>query len=320
VRPPSSEERIVSGVVPETAFVGEPGGLLYHYTSFDGLLGILRSGKLWASSIHHLNDAREITFALDKFAEIVKEEIEREPGRFDKDTLTGLARVIDSLRLVTARVGLQMNIVYEFVATFSEDGDLLSQWRGYCPGYGGVSIGFNPQELRSLGDRHGFDLGPCRYDEAGQTKLLRDLMEQGAVFAHDQPEVGYDGIAPEITRALYGHYNILWPVHPQLLQVAAIIKHPGFKEEKEWRLVSKPGAANSLELDFRASPTTIVPYLSIPLARDEGDTTLPIDKIVVGPGPQQRLTMVSVEKLLWEYGLVQRCKIDKSQTEYRGWR
>ncbi len=310
----------MTNVIPEAAFVGEPGGLLYHYTSFDGLLGILRSGKLWASSIHHLNDAREIIFALEKFTEIVKEESERKPGRFDRDTLNGLAGVIDSLSLVTKRVGLQMNIVYEYVATFSEAGDLLSQWRGYCPGYGGVSIGFNPRELRSMGERHGFDFGPCRYDEAGQTELLRDVMEQVAAFVHDQAEVAQGGPLPLISKAISGHYDIIWPAHPQLLQVAAIIKHSGFKEEKEWRLVSKTGAANLLGVEFRVSPTTIVPYLSIPLVGDEEDSTLPIKEIVVGPGPQQRLTMVSVQELLWAYGLSQHCRVTKSETEYRGWR
>jgi hypothetical protein len=35
---------------------------VYHYTSTDGLLGILDSGHLWATDLRYLNDTSELHF------------------------------------------------------------------------------------------------------------------------------------------------------------------------------------------------------------------------------------------------------------------
>lgn len=37
----------------------KPNGTLYHYSTSSGLLGIFRTKKLWTTSIHYLNDAKE---------------------------------------------------------------------------------------------------------------------------------------------------------------------------------------------------------------------------------------------------------------------
>ena len=36
--------------------------VLYHYTTSEGLLGILRDDKLWATDIFHLNDSSEFEY------------------------------------------------------------------------------------------------------------------------------------------------------------------------------------------------------------------------------------------------------------------
>ena len=38
--------------------------ILYHYTSAAGLIGILETGKIWATSIRHLSDASEFIYTL----------------------------------------------------------------------------------------------------------------------------------------------------------------------------------------------------------------------------------------------------------------
>jgi hypothetical protein len=40
---------------------------LYHYTTREGLLGILCSGTVWTTNIRFLNDASEYTYAQSKF-------------------------------------------------------------------------------------------------------------------------------------------------------------------------------------------------------------------------------------------------------------
>jgi hypothetical protein len=64
-----------------------------------------------------------------------------------------------------------------FIGSLSEEHDLLSQWRSYCPD-GGVSIGFVFDDLRRIAEAHGFRLMKCIYPEARKQELLKELIEE----------------------------------------------------------------------------------------------------------------------------------------------
>jgi hypothetical protein len=102
---------------------------LYHYTSLDALVSIVETKRLRASNIRFLND-------------------ESESLRLKEDVVAILRR----LATTTADKQLVANVLHSiektprqshFVASLSERGDLLSQWRAYCPSGLGVSIGFS---------------------------------------------------------------------------------------------------------------------------------------------------------------------------------
>jgi hypothetical protein len=48
---------------------------LYHYTSIDGLHGIVENRSIWASMIHYLNDAAELKTAISICQEILTKEL-----------------------------------------------------------------------------------------------------------------------------------------------------------------------------------------------------------------------------------------------------
>lgn len=48
---------------------------LYHYTTSNGLLGILDSDTLWASKIHYLNDSTEFELALSLATQVLREKL-----------------------------------------------------------------------------------------------------------------------------------------------------------------------------------------------------------------------------------------------------
>jgi hypothetical protein len=52
---------------------GEPEHL-YHYTTAEGLVGIVRDRKLWATDIFHLNDRREFIHGI----KLAVEELQRD--------------------------------------------------------------------------------------------------------------------------------------------------------------------------------------------------------------------------------------------------
>jgi hypothetical protein len=95
-----------------------PPAVLYHYTSMSALLSIVRSGRIWASHCRFLNDRSEITTMWDAVEKRLDERIAKEPS-------TQAAAVLSE---VTAAVK-ERKSSNEFVASFSENGDDLSQWR-----------------------------------------------------------------------------------------------------------------------------------------------------------------------------------------------
>ena len=107
---------VFSGLTPKVREV------VYHYCGPDGLLGILRSRAIWATSMIHLNDTSERTFA----AELIRSVALRLAGKDSAESQPpeGLPALLLIERAESA---------ISYVACFSEHDDLLSQWRAYAP-------------------------------------------------------------------------------------------------------------------------------------------------------------------------------------------
>ena len=118
-------------------YAERPTRLLYHYTSLTGLMGIVKSGSLYATDIRFFNDAAEMAHA----ANLIRCEIVRRTDVYGANTtLLSQFREWVSNRLTNGHM--------QFVVSFTANGNILSQWRGYCPKGQGVSIGFHPDVLR----------------------------------------------------------------------------------------------------------------------------------------------------------------------------
>ncbi|HET8798761.1 MAG TPA: hypothetical protein VFO89_13795, partial [Thermoanaerobaculia bacterium] len=60
---------------------------LYHYTTADGLRGILTHGHIWATNVRYMNDRSELTYA----REVVFDELNRAVASCDHPVKTWLA-------------------------------------------------------------------------------------------------------------------------------------------------------------------------------------------------------------------------------------
>jgi hypothetical protein len=139
--------------------------------------------------------------------------------------------------------------VYIYVCCFSQEGDLLSQWRAYCRDGGGVSLGFDPIELRGIAAAQGFTLVKCIYDERQAIALINGLI-QDAVVAR-RAGIPLD----KISETFIGLF----------LQIAPAIKHGSFWEEREWRLVSSPKRMDDPRGRYREGDTLITPFFDLGL-------------------------------------------------------
>lgn len=108
---------------------------LWHYTSADGLQGILQSSRLRCSHARLTNDLTEIAFGWDFTKRYLEKEYRNE-------------RELRSILPATFAYGdnLHGNVHY-FVFCLSERADSISQWRAYGRGGAGYAICFAADKL-----------------------------------------------------------------------------------------------------------------------------------------------------------------------------
>ncbi len=115
---------------------------LWHYTSYAALKGIVSSKQIWATEYRFLNDREEFLHAKELAQKLAEEEPE----------YTGQAFPAREMLQKAVNVVFNTGYLHEerlriMVASFSEEGDQLSQWRGYADDSRGVSIGLDLRKL-----------------------------------------------------------------------------------------------------------------------------------------------------------------------------
>lgn len=271
---------------------------IYHYTTQLGLLGIISSGQIWASALFYMNDAAEFTYTVEIARQLLL--------KFKNAMLPEHSIVIDAMGHALTYASSQ----YTFVCSFSEEKDLLSQWRAYSPSGNGFSIGFDYSQLKDPMERQGFKLGRCIYDEQEQIELLLQVLQ--SLFDHYVQELAKPDGLPAQRVADFTSYLFVEIVQ----QIAPLFKHPSFKEEKEWRLISKPLKLGDQSIQHREGKSMIIPYLNFDLKGTDGKMI--IKEIVVGPAPHMELSRQSVNSLLLTK-IHEPCDIQLSKIPYRAW-
>jgi hypothetical protein len=267
---------------------GSPTTTLFHYTSARGMLGILDTGNIYASSAYHLNGSMEFRYAIELMVEQVRARLNSERGPWN--AIYG--QLLDQLPSTVQDAQV-------FVVSFSEEGDLLSQWMAYSGPSNGFALGLSPEHFEAARTA-GFRLVRCVYDRTRQVELA-----SAAIDAICQSGTLLDEEAID-----------------KILITAAALKHPGFFREAEWRLI-KPLVLASSEsggILFREGRLGLVPYLNAPLVLDSGK--LVPSAIHIGPSGDATATAAAINALLYARGLKRflggsRVKVVPSSTPYR---
>jgi len=274
-------------------FVDGRRGLIYHYTDAAGLLGIVSSNRFWASDVSFLNDSSEGLLFPQRIIEFMRQK----PGG-----LTSLEEQI----VVLFQDGLEKHPkpTSAFTISFCDDGDLLSQWRGYGSFGSGYAIGFEPDNMVhvQLGQ-----LVEVQYGFEGIRQLALDLL---SIFVEANPKWS----------AIIGSF--CEQAAQAIRYLSLVFKSAGYKEERETRILTRPNdkPGHPFEvmapLKFRARGADIVPYVSLaPLLirakdgspfelpkSDEHPASLPIRRIVTGPGVDYLRNKSSLDRLLAAHG------------------
>jgi hypothetical protein len=261
---------------------GDAPEMLYHYTDVAGLIGILSSSSLWATNLRFMNDAEELAHSWRLMLEVLREAKNRARSRAQVELIEEIERAARS----------EWTGYPDFYATsFTENGDLLSQWRGYGSSGGGYAIGFDAARLGGTSSRHTQPhriLNRVIYDEQSQLRVLRATADRMLdLFANVDPT----------SAAITSARARLFAALGEIVGFVFSFKDPAWGEEQEWRAVRSVPVDEQDEIHFRPHGGIPVPYITLAIGND-AHGRLPIREIVLGPRADNETAARSVELLL----------------------
>lgn len=117
-----------------TSILLDDGEVVYHYTSPEGLLGILESRKLWFTECSVLNDRSEGQYIFQKTKELLLK------GQYNEHYIDFVLKALDNKP--TSKC---------FICSFSRSDDCLPLWRNYTKSsnYAGYNIAFSVKALKN---------------------------------------------------------------------------------------------------------------------------------------------------------------------------
>src|SRR6266849_10995673 len=183
---------------------------LWHYTTAESLIGILKTGQIWSTQVTCVNDSLEQKY----FGDLVYAAVKVMRAKNTDPTLAIMLRVADEW------LGIRdFTTASHFVACFSEVEDDLGQWRGYGSGDCGYAIGFRPDGiLEALKGRPSAALLPMNYHDEAHNFLVNDVLR----FAQ---RCFLDGIKRGLTDVERWAREFLSAFATELDIFACVIKH-----------------------------------------------------------------------------------------------
>ena len=314
-----------------TQEISEKHSELFHYTSKQGLIGILKSQCLWATHYKHLNDATEFqlmrTEMVERLFPFLKQMAVKHFRSSGIKTKNRMRKAGGPIKIARQEAEVIVKSFYEasfgeteygspimdpFITSFCAHTDdkiyeiengLLSQWRGYSE-EGGYAIVFDAAKL-------------CNSYSKDEQRYDIQFLQIGDVVYQGDEEVFEENFNEGIQKILEVHRNFLetgqWGVGEMfnyVLSMFSRLKHRAFFEEREVRSIVIPMTADAERQYKMADPNYVSPDKLIkPIqTRADGvpyiemlgdiDTPLPIKRIIVGPQTNQAQAVKEIQHLV----------------------
>lgn len=270
--------------------------VLYHYTTRNGLEGILAGGGLRANHRSTMNDTGEFKYAKD----LIYETLDRIALRRD------LPRIAQSLVEFTRRNldiflkdTIEVSSAYCACLTFHADDS--RHWTKYADDGKGYAIGIDllrymySVTARVENGEPLFLFAPVTYDVRRQRDLATRLVEAGVNDMRYYAETG-SYTQTELTQL---RNRITLEINAYLLVLVDFLKSPKYADEKEMRLIPDPvsGTFEARGVQHFVRNGTRIPYVFIDL-RSPITTRIPLFEIRIGPRASFAEELDYIEDLL----------------------
>jgi len=275
-------------------FDPQNGSVIYHYSTEFVLKSICKNQELWLSDIYSMNDSSEFEWGRQLFVDVLKNNKNEFDQRFRFFIICSVMSAVPN--------------TLPAIASFSKNGDLLSQWRAYAEDGMGYSIGF---DSGAIYEGLGVNINSVVYDVKEQYNLVLSTL-RGLHAMWKTKEENFETIQ----------------IPSQIFAIdLAYFKNPTFFEEQEVRIIrllvgeneyfrdvggnSEFNQSKPLQVLTRRKDEDIIKYVKLPIKFKDSHI---IKEIIIGP--KNKKPIEEVEKQLFGLGL-RGISIKRSKSTYR---
>jgi hypothetical protein len=269
--------------VERTADLVKRKGRFVHYTSAENAINIFNSKQVWLRSARSMNDFMEVEHGFQYLLDF----FQKDENKFRKEfynIANGFCEGAAEEAIKPFDQWLPTVRFNTYLACFSEHDDdedafgRLSMWRTYGRSSVGVAIVLNSAPFMLKSETLNIFASPVSY-------LSREKFHEGLLSIMKRMNAESEFLK-SVPRQV-----IINSIFAMLLLGSTCSKHPGFREEREWRVIAvpkifpSPVLSNSIEM-IAGIPQLVfkVPLKDIP---DQGlvGVEIPafVDRVIIGP-------------------------------------
>jgi len=264
------------GLIEEFSSVEKENKKFVYYTSADTAIKVIQGKRLWFRNATVMNDYSEISYGLDLMRKVFSGEAGVQFKKAIEEIHTGTINDVDQLITAWER-DWRLETYIACISTHCREEDengRLSMWRAY----GNTALVIKNTPMVAITDKLNVHSIPVLYmNEKDLFKYISIVTK--AIIAN----ISY-------LRGL-GKNTLIGYLHHMLLRFAIGTKHPGFAEEKEWRLFYRPTEKLSPAMEEEIVVLDGVPQkiYKLPLAHEPekglygADISSLLDRIIIGP-------------------------------------
>ena len=308
---------------------------VYHYCSLDVFKKIISGGSLRLSDISKSNDSLEIEWITKDIKEIFLKSYSDEKTMYFMTSfpIVLFEEMIDFC--INKYFNSDNKLYHFFVCCFSENGDLLSQWRGYADDGKGIAIGFDKNIFQNIEITFQSDstkekfikFDKVVYNRKNQqrflmkyaNKLIDDIKDEIKMFskANNIKMASLDiNDAKKIGQKLFNESFL------ELFKESVFHKNDFFIEEAEWRIcryLKVNGEESSItsndkvtfsEINYFERDNLNIPYIVLNFNKVKSNL---ISEVILGP--KCNSSKDEIHEFLKFNGI--NCVVDKSEGSYR---